>query len=287
MKSIGDRELSVMQRILLSNDQTHKVNKTLLWLSDEYGIGRVSKGEITFTSSCISALRQVYRRHSKMDEFQKRSTGGTRIDRAKQSLNEKSGALAVFERMLWVRSAQPIPICNSPGLYIPLALDAYISIDWLELNLDALRFVIIVENGSMFRVVKEWLCLMPEEWRDALVVYRGHNSTARSVNSLLESLPEHVRVAVYADFDLGGLRIIQGYLKYRALGFFVPEQWEQLDRNYQHSDETRFRIQFESIKPKFSCGNLQKVADRIVKNRLAVMHENFESIGALVYLDAG
>lgn len=287
MKKIGVRELGIMQGVLRMPDQPHKLNKTLQWLSDEYGIGHIAKGEVSYTKSCIAALRKLHQRHSNIDENCELTTGGSRIDQARQALNEKSGAQAVFAGMLWVKSAQRIPLANGTAMEAPLSSQAFQAVDISELDFNLIERIIIIENGSMLRYLQNWLPYLPAVWRNALMVYRGHDVSMAAVNDMLASLPGHIQVAVYADFDLGGLRIIQGYLKYRSLGFFVPEHWDRIDRNYQDSNELEFVRQSLSIKPNFRYANLQKVAEHIVKNRVAVMQEKFDNTGALVYLNAG
>lgn len=260
-------------------------NKTLLALVDEYGIGQRVGSRIIYTESCFSALRSLYQRSAKGNEFIPRTAGKNkpdRIEKSKVSLNEKSGSAGVFDRFLLLAAyRRDIPLAD--GKQIPVAglSGVTVMLEAKQIDFSRIERLVVVENGSMLSALYSWNHLLPEHWQDAVFVYRGHKSNSAELNAVIRSLPPQTEVGVYADHDLGGLSIVAGYAKLRPVVCFVPEQLEKLKRTSPHNNEDAFERQAAALRMQYPNQDLNVLARFMVKNRIAIMQENFEALGAL------
>lgn len=275
-------ELSVVQRILLDGLVEAGLNSTLRKLNSIYGIGHIAGKKIYFKESCHDAMRKLYSRYAKNDETVERPKNLDRVEAVRFNLNEKSGSKAVFGDLLQVSSMGGIRLQS--GFDVPMALMGgvalVVSLDHLDVA--AIERLVIVENGAMLRHLPEWVSFLPKCWQSALFVYRGHEANVATLNTLIARLPDKSLICYYGDFDLGAIRVAQGLLGLKPLEILIPEHWMDIKRTDVDNNEQKFEKQF--IKLSTPCKNkqLRSLQLHVISNRLAIMQENFRSIGRLV-----
>lgn len=134
--------------------------------------------------------------------------------------------------------------------------------------------------------ISDWYQQVPLEWQDSLFLYRGHGKNCRSVNQLLEVLPEECPVAVYTDFDLYGLNIANNFNLIRPVSVMVPQCWQSIKEQHPDNNFYKYVDQSEYISDLSETEGMSEPMKAILKhvnfNKVAVMQENVNRLGPLV-----
>ncbi|MFZ2727362.1 MAG: hypothetical protein WAX77_13995, partial [Methylococcaceae bacterium] len=75
-----------------------------------------------------------------------------------------------------------------------------------ELNLSNINQVIVVENLQAFDYIQ--LAQLPEQWREALIIYRGHDVSSQAVIDFLKALNKNCAIMGFTDYDPAGFSIL-------------------------------------------------------------------------------
>jgi len=123
-----------------------------------------------------------------------------RIEEAKRSQNEKSGASAPNKNVILVKGMLPL----KSGIYnVPNNLSVRVHLD--EIELSEIEQVLFVENLAAFDSAFKDIDFDIE---NVLVVYRGHGIDARAVLELLKLAPKYqFAVTAWTDYDPSGINI--------------------------------------------------------------------------------
>lgn len=279
---ISEQELNLIQSLLVNKPCARELNKTLKKLNEEFGIGKIFSKEIHFDEQCFRDLEDLYSKYAKCSYWQKRPKDIDRFEKAKVSLSEKAGGRSVFASQLQFASmSAPLPLIDQADATFLGYNGMTFLIDKKHVDVKRIQKLVVVENGIMLPHLHEWFYILPDDWKDALFLYRGHESNAKSVMDLVKELSENAQCAVFTDFDLGGLVIIQSYANIRPVYCLIPQHWESITRNHECNLEDVFVEQYK-IATKVNKGTrLQLYKEHILKNRLALMQENVLAFKAL------
>ena len=284
---LGQRELSIIQTVLQLKTRVVKLNKTWTMLNKDMQIGSIIKRELHLSESDLDVLRVLYGKHVKTEPEVTYDSNADRISLADHRIDEKSGNASVFGEQLWFAAINAqLPLKSGemhiahPGVTTAVSLE--------HLAVEKIRKLIIIENGTMLVRISDWYQQVPLEWQDSLFLYRGHGKNCRSVNQLLEVLPEECPVAVYTDFDLYGLNIANNFNLIRPVSVMVPQCWQSIKEQHPDNNFYKYVDQSEYISDLSETEGMSEPMKAILKhvnfNKVAVMQENVNRLGPLVCL---
>lgn len=281
---LGQRELSVIQPVLQLKLKTVKLNKTWEKLNFEMPLGKIIKGELHLSDSDLEMLRILYSKHVKTKPEIEYSAHADRISLADHRIDEKSGNGNVFGNQLWFASIGAILPLKTGDMHIAHH-GVNIAVGIENLAIKQIKKLIIVENGTMLVKLQDWSKQIPMQWQDSLILYRGHGKHTKMVNQILEASPDDCLVAVYGDFDLYGLNIVNNFNSIRPVYLIAPECWKSLDEKHPDNNAFKFNDQLEyGAALLTSAGTpeaLKTIVHYIKENKLAVMQENVNRLGKL------
>ena len=162
-----------------------------------FGIGRIEGRKLRFAPADLEILLKAAVTAFGGDPRESLSALN-RIEAAPHALDEKQAGLRPNEGYVLAKGALPAPLPDLPaGCALRVSLD--------QLDVAAIGIVLVVENLDCFDQVHRFA--LPEQLRDALVIYRGHSASTGGNRQLLQRLPAAIPVVVFADYDPAGLVI--------------------------------------------------------------------------------
>jgi len=157
------------------------------------------------------------------------------------------------------------------GCAINLPLGVSLRLPLTSIDNTCLKALIVVENQDVF---DNWhLANIPSELHDALVLYRGHDSMAKGLKTLLESLEGNIEVMMCPDLDPKGLESCFTTPNINAL--LAPNIEDIQTQLIQHSQMQKFMDQHNSVsylkKQQWAAWN--PLIQHLVENNLAIMQQ--------------
>lgn len=201
-----------------------KQTKALKFIHEEYSVGTlIGTSFIIFSNEELDRLRALAESaviidplHGKIDL--------PRGQLAQFTNNEKMTSLSVFEDMLQVARPSDSLIKTSWGTATTPRY-SLLSVRPQDISFEE-ENIIIVENGDTMR---SWPDIkLPSELHDALLIYRGHSSSAKYLRKKIQCHPIN-KLYAYFDFDPSGVS------KALSLGIkkiIVPYNWEEIQNNH-------------------------------------------------------
>lgn len=197
----------------------------------------------------------------------------TRSSITKTASNEKLSGENVFASSVLLARAtkHTLPIHSDYPLHTPL--NTFLGCEVEQINFSSDNRFILVENGE---VMKCWAgALLPTNWCDATLIYRGHGSNLVNVSRALSQVPPSNKAGFY-DFDLAGIFMVNdsgcGYI-------LVPSNLEALvvtdfyskfnKTDTFFSQNAVYANRINSLK-----SELRKLAIFITKYKLAITQEH-------------
>ncbi|MFD1243825.1 DUF7281 domain-containing protein [Paralysiella testudinis] len=278
--------LMQIQKALRERPTHVKANKIWQQLHHEENIGTPGSGGLILSESDLSHLETIYARHSKQSAEHRLPKHSDRMDTAAVYRNEKYSARNVFADML-VFAAPHATLPLKQG-HVPGGIKGLVPTVMLpELAIADIHKLIVVENGNMLTRWHDWHLLLPENWQDALLLYRGHGQNSKQVRQLINLLPENSKLAIYPDFDPAGLGIAADFAQLRHFSVAIPQNWPQLRRNHPDNQEAQFIRQTQSTIDAALTKKLQPfppltlMLAHLKQQHLALMQENCLRLGGL------
>lgn len=188
-------------------ERKNKVKVLKLWRAvyDEFAIGRLAvEGVQTwlyFDVADREKLRSVCIANTGQDPLGS-TIQGLRYEMAGH--NEKWATESIQRHMVYCASFKQAVYVNGSAFNLPAQAGL-----WLDYrNIDIARYerIIIVENLEAFIFWSEFNA--PESVVGALVLYRGHDISAKAVQQFLSELSDTFHITVFSDPDPSGLKII-------------------------------------------------------------------------------
>ncbi len=285
---MNKKTLNAIQIVL--QRKLHEVNKNNIWktLHEQYGIGTETIKGYKLTSEDHIWLENSYAKYVKINPLEDMPVHMDRLDSVEIFRDEKLSMQSVFATQL---------VCTSPRMPIPLVSGKIMmnyrglvpTIELKELNIAELKKVLIIENGNMITRWHDWYQYLPDEWQDALFIYRGHGQNINYVKELILRLPAETEIAIYPDFDPQGLSITVEYYALKKCKLLISECYQLFEREQMFNQPNKYFQQVTAEKghkmnlEKFP--RLQEIFLCMQKNKLAIMQENIKETGCLIAID--
>lgn len=239
-------EFKAIQKLLFSGRKTAKKNQLWTHIHEQTGAGVIVGGVYTFTTQEIQRLRQFARHLTGLDP-QTDDIAGSRMEMARKTNNEKLARDPVYGSLFVMAVIGDAEVIISGQRMKPPA-GTLISALPETLDTEDLknRKLVIVENGGVMPSASK--IIMPPEWSNSVLLYRGHGSNQGEVNKIVAAQPSH-NLALYYDFDPKGLDMAMSHGKGSVL---IPQQWQTICETPAFLKDANkrgaFRDQHESMK---------------------------------------
>ncbi|MDR9469338.1 hypothetical protein [Marinospirillum sp.] len=263
-------EIAAIERFLKSDKLKVKRNKTWDSICLETGAGAVVGKEIHFASADKQRLRAYVASACGLDpQFDSRSGG--RMAMAGYDASEKLTSDSVFGHLVVIATAGKAAIKVS-GDAIKTPVGSVLSVLAESLDREHLKTqkLVIVENGA---IMPHWHDIqLPSDWKDAVIIYRGHRENMRTVGEIARTQPDE-KLGWFFDFDPAGL----------ALGFdqgkgvlMIPEAWAGFNSETGVNQPSKYHDQKNALnRIKRQAGaELQAIVEHMENHSLAVMQEH-------------
>lgn len=276
-------EFKAINSLLLNGKNRVPRNKVWSHIHEETNLGVVKGRELLFTAEELYKLRQYGSSLTggKLDPQFNQATG-SRIELAQRHHDEKFSSQSVFGNLLLMATAGCATVTISgtstttqAGSVLAVKSDAF------DQQLLQQQCLIVIENGSL---LPDWQRIrLPQGWKNAVLVYRGHGDNAGCVNRLVAQQPSE-SLAFYYDFDPAGmamaLRWGRGYM-------LLPADWPALDCNSASSvnQRTTFRQQYAELKLAHSLARTalqRRIVEFMGTAECAIMQEHLTVRGCLL-----
>jgi hypothetical protein len=133
------------------------------------------------------------------------------------------------------------------------------------------KSLIVVENLDIF---DNWyVAKIPPELHEALVLYRGHDSVAKGLKALLESIEDSIEVMMCPDLDPKGLESC--FTTPNINGILAPNLEDIQTQLSQYSQMQKFIDQQNSVSylMKQQWRAWQSLISHVIENNLAIMQQ--------------
>lgn len=202
MQDLTHKAYNAIQQVLRKGSIQVKYAGIWRTLHTEEGIGIAEGRKLCLTDKDRERLRTMVL-HAVGADPMFDEIGGDRIEVAGQVKDEKWSSKAVFDREVRVTRAGKAVRTRLGNIGIPGGIS-------INVAYDSIRFepgdtVVIVENGAAFCHWADYR--VPDQIKDAVAVYRGHDVSMRHVMEMLKALPGYVQKIGFFDLDPAGLNI--------------------------------------------------------------------------------
>jgi hypothetical protein len=202
MQDLTHKAYNVIQQVLRKGSIQVKYAGIWRTLHIEEGIGVAEGRKLCLTGKDRERLRTMVL-HAVGADPMFDEIGGDRIEVAGQVKDEKWSTKTVFDKEVRVTRTGKAVRTRFGNIGTPGGIS-------INVPYDAICFepgdtVVIVENGAAFRYWADYR--VPNQIKDAVVVYRGHDVSMRHVMEMLKALPSHVQKVGFFDLDPAGLNI--------------------------------------------------------------------------------
>lgn len=263
-------EIAAIERLLKSGKSKVLRNRTWDRICSENGVGQVIGKEIHLTLAEKQRLREYIESEYGVDpQFDSRAGG--RMAMARHDASEKLSSDSVFGRLIVLATAGGASVrVSGEELRTPRGSVSSVLPECLDTDHLVNQNVVIIENGE---VMPHWSeLLLPEGWKDSVILYRGHRENVRSVAEIAKSHPAG-KLAWFYDFDPAGLMLAicegRGFI-------LIPEQWRKLNAQTRFNQTKTHHNQIAALKnlKTRATGELRAITDHMESEGLALMQEH-------------
>tara|TARA_B100002049_G_scaffold237200_1_gene226789 strand:- start:3190 stop:4056 length:867 start_codon:yes stop_codon:yes gene_type:complete len=262
--------IKAAQRVVKKGTERVVDNAINRELQATVGVGYVSGRHICFSVQDRLAIESYFSKQLNTPLREVELDARDRVEVASQVENEKWASGTVFESLLNIASTKPIPtrhgdVTTPFGCVFSLALD----------NLDLARIdrVVIVENGAAVVHWENVEYALPDQYKGALILYRGHGGNQRQMKALINRLPASARLCVYCDFDPAGLSLAISIADGRPFDLAVPACSHDDMRAMSKADAYNEQYEILTVLTKSSNAVVGDIANLMMANRLAITQE--------------
>ncbi|AQA18982.1 hypothetical protein BST95_12740 [Halioglobus japonicus] len=199
--------LTGKQYLLIKNMLDRRDRRTILssaWLElhNEYGLGKpVGKHMIQWTRDDHKKWREIIAPREMAREAA--DLGADRTSVAKYTPDEKISKVSVREGRVFCQAIHTNLFLKQGPIEVYPEVEYVVSQD--DIDLQKYGAILIVENLEAYIYCHSFV--FADLNYLTLVVYRGHDASARAVNALLERTPERMKVIIFPDADPAGVSI--------------------------------------------------------------------------------
>lgn len=202
MSSLSKQQVKII--VTAIKKQAPRIRATTAWvqLSEEYGLGEQRGDHIHFSRQDYKAWREILIAECGFDPVEAELTGN-RTEVARLTSNEKWSTESVRAGLVSVTVLGGNLVTAQGQCDVIPGVEYRVSID--ALRPDDYEALLVVENFEAFLFIHQYL--LPE-CGHALVLYRGHDASARSVIELQKRADDDMPVIGFADTDPAGIGIV-------------------------------------------------------------------------------
>jgi len=181
-----------------------KIRLSAQWqgLHDSYGIGRCEGKWLYLTRQNLKSLQDLVIAQVGIDPT-KEGLSGNRTEVSKRVKNEKWSTTAARSTRIYC-SALNGPLALRQGT-VEASPEVEYCIDYQDIQIAQYDAIMVIENLEAY-IFSHSFCF-PEIGK-VLLVYRGHDQSARAVQDCLKTAPEGMLVYYFTDPDPSGIGII-------------------------------------------------------------------------------
>ncbi|PTO62135.1 DUF7281 domain-containing protein [Vibrio splendidus] len=190
-------------------------------ICDEVGIGDYRSGKIHLSSYELRILENF------LDEIFGKSVidlsleFDNRMDASKTVPDEKWAKGDVFKSMINMSSlASSIPLVGNEEISTPVG--TVVSVRKGHLDVERIKQLIILENGETLVYWEEVIDRIPSEYKEAVMIYKGHGDNQSIVMEVINSLGNSAKVAIFFDYDAAGIDMALKVAEVRPIDLIVP-----------------------------------------------------------------
>jgi hypothetical protein len=262
--------VSCAQRIV--NNATEYVNDNPLnrRVQEAVGVGVLTGKKIRYTASDRLAIERYFsgllKRSLRTIDLKERD----RLAVSSFAEDEKWACGDVFESLINVASTSTFhtihgEMVTPPGCVFSFPLGA--------LKIDKIKKIVILENGAMMTNWCQTENLLPEKYKGALLLYRGHGDNQRGIKNLLSSLHHDTDIGIYYDYDAPGLSMAEGLLNGRTGDLIIPDC--DIDTLIKHNKPDAYHKQFDILSTLINHENdeIRAHANILRESRLSIIQE--------------
>jgi len=285
MPKLNKGSIRLISKVVKERISKVKLGKTWKTIFDEFNVGEVrAEGNqkwLYFDLMARDELQQLCESDTGINP----SLGlpkGMRTDVAGTAIDEKIAENSIqLNRVYCTATTSPIYICDE---VVNLPSGATLWLDYNDINIEEYTQVVVVENLEAFILWSQFN--LPAQLTASLVVYRGHDISAKAVVAFLNGLPKRVDVIVFSDPDPAGLGIVMETPNVKST--LIPANIEGYKKVSHKERFGRQLSRMPNIKNKslMFSESFQQYVNSIINNGIAVNQERLCSEkSALILID--
>ncbi len=273
---MNKRIIAVAKKLALAKAGTFLLNNSIRTICEEVGVGQIFGKKVNLNAQDLLAIEKYFSLQLQQPLLRLDLKKEHRLDAALEGYDEKWAMFAVFSDLLnFASQGDPLPL-KDKNVCIPK--NCVLSTGLKYLDLTRCKRLIVVENGEVLQHLDLLDEILPDEFKQSLVVYRGSASNHRALISLISNLNTEIKLGLFCDYDAAGLGIAQSlnrHFKARA-NILVPknrnEKLKSFSKEQCYTDQLHI---LEGLLAKESIAyNIRNLALDLHKFNLAVMQEH-------------
>jgi len=262
--------IKAAQRVVKKGTERVVDNAINRELQATVGVGYVSGRHICFSVQDRVAIESYFSKQINMPLREVKLDVRDRVAVASQVENEKWASGTVFESLLNVASAKPIPTRHGDVI---TPFGCVFSLPLETLDLARIDRVVIVENGAALVHWENVEHALPEQYKGALILYRGHGGNQRQMKDLINMLPANARLCLYCDFDPAGLNLAINIANGRQFDFATPACSHEDMRAMSKADAYNEQYEILTLLKNSNNPVVVDIVNLMLANRLAITQE--------------
>lgn len=241
-------------------------------------VGRVSGKSILFNASERLKIDRYFSEHLGAPLRTIDFALDTRVKTSDLLIKEKWAVGTVFGDLVnMARWEEALPIIGDKPVFTPPG--SVFSCRYELLDVQRVSKVVIVENGEVLTHWEQVRGLLPVDYEDAVILYRGHGQNQNGIRRIIDALPPSANIAMFMDCDAAGITLAKDLLSGRDGVILMPES----DGNAltAHSDQSVYAAQIGILTKLLEDESviIKGLAEKLRRCRLSVMQERMLSHG--------
>lgn len=273
---MNKRIIAVAKRLVLKKAGYISLNSSVLSICSEVGVGQIIGKKIKLSTQDLLAIEKYYSYKLKQPLLKIDLKQEHRLEAALEGCDEKWATFAVFSDLLNFASQGDFLPLKDENVCIPK--NCVLSTSLENLDLTRCKRLIVVENGEVLRHLDLLDEILPDEFKQGLVVYRGSASNHKALISLVSNLNLGIKLGLFCDYDAAGLEIAQSLSRHFKARSYILVPRNRDERLRSLSKEQCYADQFhilENLLAKESINhNIRSLALDLYKFDFAVMQEH-------------
>ncbi len=204
----------------------------------------------------------------------------SRLETAKTFADEKMAREGVFERLLCFGGHSSIPMADGGSVQIPEG--GVLCFERERIDAQRISEITVIENGALIASWEKLIPLLPENYQNTLLLYRGSGSNLTGLKSLLREVPAECEVTGYFDYDPAGFIMLKALKQWHEkvlclLPAELPPEVTVLSKKEAFWDQTDGHQ--KTVLTESFPREIRDHIERMYRENLALTQENFLAHG--------